>query len=264
MTKLILSILLAGLVAEAMPARLNAQDTQASRSGAPCPVDHDKLADILKKSVKPGGGPSNGGLDNNEWAVVVDRQGIVCAVAFSGHNVDDQWLGSRAIAAAKANTANAFSLKQKAMATANLYAAAQPGGFLFGTALANLPATEAIYAGQAQDFGTDHDPMLGKVVGGVIVFGGGLALYNDSGIIGGLGISGASSCADHNVAWRVRHYLGLDHVPAGVSPNMKDAIIYDIGPDGKSASGFGHPKCGGTEDKISVDLGAGVEGSAVR
>ena len=238
------------------------------RSGAPqspsCPIDHDHLADILKKSVKPAGGPSNGGLDNNEWAAVVNRQGLVCAVAFSGDTADDQWLGSRAIAAEKANTANAFSLKNKAMATGNLYAAAQPGGFLFGAALGNLPAPETIYAGPVQQFGTDQDPMLGKASGGVIVFGGGLALYDEKGIAGGLGVSGDSSCADHNVAWRVRHQLGLDHVPAGVSPNMKDAIIYDIGPDGKSASGFGHPKCNGKEDQIAVDLGAAVEGNAVR
>ncbi len=264
MNKVSSLLILLGLFAGIAPVKTNAQQPAASNATSSCPVDHDKLADILRKSVKPGGGPSNGGLDNNEWVAVVNRQGIVCAVAFSGQNVDDQWLGSRAIAAAKANTANAFSLKQKAMATANLYAAAQPGGFLFGAALSNLPSTEAIYAGQPRDFGTDHDPMVGKAVGGVIVFGGGLALYNDSGIVGGLGVSGDSSCADHNVAWRVRHYLGLDHVPAGVSPNMKDAIIYDIGPDGRSSSGFGHPKCGGTEDRIAVDLGAGVEGSAVR
>ena len=55
-----------------------------------CPVDHAPLAEILKKSVKPGGGPSNGGLDNNEWAAVVNREGIVCAVAFSGNKADDQ------------------------------------------------------------------------------------------------------------------------------------------------------------------------------
>jgi hypothetical protein len=96
------------------------------------------------------------------------------------------------------------------------------------------------------------------------VFGGGLALYDGNGVAGGLGVSGDSACADHNVAWRVRHLLGLDHVPAGVSPNMKDAIIYDIGPDGKSTSGFGHPKCDGREDQIAVDLGAGVNSSAVR
>lgn len=240
------------------------QDRTGSNQTLACPVDHDRLADILKKSVKPSGGPSNGGLDNNEWAAVVNRQGIVCAVVFSGNTVDDQWPGSRAIAAEKANTANAFSLKNKAMATANLYAAAQPGGFLFGAALGNLPSPNVLYAGEPQQFGTAQDPMVGKASGGVIVFGGGLALYDSNGIAGGLGVSGDSSCADHNVAWRVRHQIGLDHVPAGVSPNMKDAIIYDIGTDGKSASGFGHPKCAGKEDQIAVDLGAGVEGNAVR
>src|SRR5436305_11037452 len=164
---------------------------------APCPVDHDKLADILKKSVKPGGGPSNGGLDNNEWAAVVNRSGVVCAVAHSGEKVDDQWLGSRAIAAEKANTANAFSLKNKAMATANLYSGAQPGGFLFGAGICNPPSPDVIYAGQPRDYGTAKDPMVGKASGGVIVFGGGLALYDDNGIVGALGVSGDSSCADH-------------------------------------------------------------------
>jgi uncharacterized protein GlcG (DUF336 family) len=244
------------------PAATQAQDQPSPPMS--CPVDHNQLADVLKKSVKPSGGPSNGGFDNNEWAAVVNRQGIVCAVAYSGDKVDDQWLGSRAIAAEKANTANAFSLKNKAMASANLYAGAQPGGILFGAALSNPPSPEVIYAGRPEDFGTAQDPMIGKPVGGVIVFGGGLALYDDHGIAGAIGISGDSSCADHNVAWRTRHYLGLDHVPAGVSPNMKDAIIYDIGPDGKSPSGFGHPKCNGREDQIATDLGAGVSGNVVR
>lgn len=219
---------------------------------------------MLKKSVKASGGPSNGGLENNEWAAVVNRQGAVCAIAFSGQKADDQWLGSRAIAAEKANTANAFSVASKAIATANLYAGAQPGGFLFGAALGNPPSTDVIYAGDARQYGTAQDPMVGKVAGGVIVFGGGLALYDDNGIVGALGVSGDTSCADHNVAWRIRHFVGLDHVPAGVSPNMKDAIIYDIGPDGKSKSGFGHPKCVGNEPEIAVDLNAGVNGNAVR
>jgi uncharacterized protein GlcG (DUF336 family) len=250
------SVLLAALVASPIAA-------QAQNSPS-CPVDHGRLADILKKSVKPGGGPSNGGLDNNQWAAVVNREGIVCAVAFSGNKVDDQWPGSRAIAAEKANTANAFSLPNKAMATANLYAQAQPGGYLFGAALGSPPNPAALYAGSPAEFGSAQDPLVGKALGGVIVFGGGLALYDGKGIAGGLGVSGDSACADHNVAWRVRHLLGLDHVPAGVSPNMKDAIIYDIGPDGKSTSGFGHPKCDGREDQIAVDLGAGVNSNAVR
>jgi hypothetical protein len=36
-------------------------------------------------------------------------------------------------------------------------------------------------------------------------------------LIGGLGVSGDSSCADHNIACRTRHNLKLDYVPAGVS-----------------------------------------------
>jgi uncharacterized protein GlcG (DUF336 family) len=251
-------------VAISNPQPLLAQDQPAANPGVSCPVDHDRLADILKKSVKPAGGPSNGGLDNNEWAAVVNREGIVCAVAYSGNKADDQWPGSRAIAAEKANTANAFSLKDRAMATANLYAGAQPGGFLFGAGLSHPPSADAIYTGKSEDFGTSRDPMLGKRVGGVIVFGGGLALYDGTSIAGALGVSGDSSCADHNVAWRVRHLLSLDRVPSGVSPNMKDAIIYDIGPDGKSPSGFGHPRCMGKEDQIAVDLGAGVSGNVVR
>src|ERR1700733_14535175 len=73
--------------------------------GAPaadCPVDYDKLEKALKASVKPSGGPSNGGLDNNEWAALVTRDGTICAIAFSGQKPDDQWLGSRAISAEKA------------------------------------------------------------------------------------------------------------------------------------------------------------------
>jgi len=250
------------VISSLSPTATRAQDQPSPPMS--CPVDHHQLADILKKSVKPSGGPSNGGFDNNEWAAVVNRQGIVCAVAYSGDKVDDQWLGSRAIAAQKANTANAFSLKDKAMASANLYAGSQPGGFLFGAALSNPPWPDVIYSGRSDDFGTAQDPMVGKPVGGIIVFGGGLALYDDHGIAGAIGVSGDSSCADHNVAWRARHYLGLDRVPAGVSPNMKDAIIYDIGPDGKSPSGFGHPKCNGKEDQIAIDLGAGVSGNVVR
>ena len=78
--------------------------------------------------------------------------------------------------------------------------------------------------------------MLNKSPGGVIVFGGGLALYTDNDVVGGLGASGDTSCADHNIAWRIRAALKLDKVPAGASSTTKnDAIIYDIGPNGKSA-----------------------------
>jgi uncharacterized protein GlcG (DUF336 family) len=226
-------------------------------AAAACPVDHDHLAAALKASVKPSGGPTNGGLDNNEWAAVVDRKGILCAIAFSGSKADDQWPASRAIAAEKANTANSVSLKEFALSTANLYSPTLPGGPLFGLALSNPPNLAAIYDVSSDQFGTASDPMLNKAPGGVIVFGGGLALYNGKDVVGGLGASGDTSCADHNIAWRVRAALKLDAVPAGASPATKnDAIIYDIGPNGKSASGYGHPTCGGKEADVAAQLHA--------
>jgi uncharacterized protein GlcG (DUF336 family) len=226
-------------------------------SAANCPATHDQLTQALKASVKPSGGPGNGGLDNNEWAALVSRDGSVCAVTFSGSKPDDQWLGSRAIAAEKANTANALSLKQFALSTANLYAGAQPAGFLFGIQTSNPVNPVVLYSGDPTQFGTASDPLVGKPLGGVIVFGGGLALYDQNGIVGGLGASGDTSCADHNIAWRIRHALQLDHVPAGVGPAKNDAIIYDIQPDKTSASGYGHPKCKGSEAEIAEQIQAG-------
>ena len=106
--------------------------------------------------------------------------------------------------------------------------------------------------------------MVGKRSGGIIVFGGGLALYDETGIVGALGVSGDSSCADHNVAWRVRTALGLDKLKAGVNPNSKDAIVYDIDHKGKSASGFGHPKCAGREADVATEIGAGIGANTLR
>ena len=64
-------------------------------------------------------------------------------------------------------------------------------------------------------------------------------------------MSGDSSCADHNIAWRVRDALGLDYVPGGVGM-PGDNIIFDINGNHNnfaSQSGFGHPECGvGTSD----------------
>jgi uncharacterized protein GlcG (DUF336 family) len=226
-------------------------------AAADCPATRDELLSALKQNVQPAGGPGNGGLDNHMWASLVARDGTVCAMAFSGAKWDDQWPGSRLIAAQKANTANAFSVSKSAFSTAQMYAGAQPGGFLFGIQESNPVVPDAAYAGSPDQYGTDGDPMVGKRIGGANVFGGGLALYRGGVIVGGLGVSGDTSCGDHNVAWRVRHTLGLDKVPAGPASLKNDGIIYDIGLTGNSASGFGHPTCGLTEDTVAKDIGAG-------
>jgi len=215
------------------------------------------------------------GLNNQMWATIVNRDGIVCAVAFSGVNRGAQWPGSRVISAQKANTANAFSLDASsnsggsgqpnglALSTANLYSAVQPGGSLFGLQESNPVDTGVAYDGPSFTYGTAFDPMVGHKIGGVNVFGGGLALYTATPssatgaggaeqIVGAVGVSGDTSCADHNIGWRVRHNLALDHLAntAGVSgdPTRPDNIVFDItanpnGGTGISAGGFGHPTC---------------------
>jgi len=208
---------------------------KASAASAALP-DHARVTSALRAIVKE----QNGGFALNMWAAVVDRDGVVQLVAMSGMDRGDQWPGSRVISAQKANTANAFSLKGLALSTANLFTATQPGMSLFGLQESNPVDTSVAYGGDAQQFGTPHDPMIGHRVGGVNVFGGGLALYAKGGeLVGGLGLSGDSSVADHIIAWKLRKALGLDHVPGGVSATKDDNMVMDFA-DGKSPSGWGH------------------------
>ena len=198
------------------------------------------------------------------WATVVNRDGVVCAVAFTGGDRGDQWPGSRVISAQKANTANAFSLPGLALSTANLFSAVQPGGSLFGLQESNPVDTSVAYGGLSIRHGTDNDPMVGGKIGGVNVFGGGLALYDSAGaIIGAIGVSGDSSCADHNIAWKTRDGLGLDNIPGGVAPGAgettSDNIVNDITADRhsnhtSSASGWGHPECSDLATEIAASL----------
>ena len=179
------------------------------RAGAlDCPVTHDALRTALIAADTA----DSTGLNNHYWAVAVNRGGVVCAVAFSGETRDAQWLLSRQIAAAKAFTANGLSLDGAPLSSGQLYAWVQPGAPavpLFGLAAGNPVSAEDAYAGAYQSFGTSHDPMIGRRVGGTITFGGGLGLYEGSSAIGGLGLSGDTACADHSTAWRVRAALNL-------------------------------------------------------
>jgi uncharacterized protein GlcG (DUF336 family) len=221
----------------------------------------------LKAALATATSDETSGLNNHMWATIVDRDGIVCAIAFSGVNRGAQWPGSRVISAQKANTANSFSLDASSssggsgqaaglsLSTANLYSAVQPGGSLYGLQHSNPVDTGVAYKTPSSNFGTSNDPMVGNKIGGVNVFGGGLALYGPGKVIlGAVGVSGDTACADHDIAWRVRKVLGLDHLlgVGGVSgdANRPDNILFDIVPNpaggtGNSASGFGHPECDG-------------------
>jgi hypothetical protein len=178
------------------------------------------------------------------------------------------------ISAQKANTANAFSLDASSssggsgqpnglsLSTANLYSAVQPGGSLFGLQLSNPVNTDVAYEGPSSNYGMFNDPMVGGKIAGVNVFGGGLALYGPGRkIVGAIGVSGDTSCADHDIAWRTRNNLKLDHLSGvgGVSGDSArpDNIIYDITPNpdggtGISKGGFGHPTCINTADPSTL------------
>jgi uncharacterized protein GlcG (DUF336 family) len=198
----------------------------------------------LKVALKAARATGNGGFNLDMWGTVVNRDGVVCAVAFTGTVRGSQWPGSRVISAQKANTANAFSLPGLALSTANLYAAVQPGGTLFGLQESNPVSTDVAYGGNSANLGQPNDPMVGGKIGGVNVFGGGLALYNSSGVlVGAVGVSGDTSCADHNIAWRTRHILNMDFVPAGVG-SQKDNINYQgLVANPSLAYDFSHPIC---------------------
>jgi uncharacterized protein GlcG (DUF336 family) len=188
----------------------------------------------------------NGGFNLDMWGSIVNRDGVVCAVAFTGADRGSEWPGSRVISAQKANTANSFSLPGLALSTANLWAAVQPGGSLFGLQESNPVDTAAAYKGPSAKFGTATDPLVGAKIGGVNVFGGGLALYDVSRVlVGAIGVSGDTSCADHNIAWRTRHALNMDFVPGGVGPATRpDNINYQgLVPVPSLAADFSHPIC---------------------
>jgi uncharacterized protein GlcG (DUF336 family) len=198
-----------------------------ARDGSSCGIPKQvvsKVQDQLSHIVKL----NNGGIfsPNRMWSAVVDRRGRLCSVI----SIGDAWPGSRAIAMAKASTANDFSNDGLALSTANLYSATQPGGSLYG--LNNSNPFNPSFLGQSEG--------EGQVAGGIITFGGGVPLYSEGKVIGGLGVSGDSACADHVIAYRMRKSAGLDGIPKGVGFNGTDNIDYLAD---QTPSGFKHPHC---------------------
>jgi uncharacterized protein GlcG (DUF336 family) len=185
----------------------------------------------IKAALVAAAAPTIGGLFNGErmWGAVVNRDGQFCAEATSTGDKTQVWPGSQAIAKAKAYTANAFSLDTLALSTAMLYTFTQPGHSLWSLGQSNLFNPAFLTA--TSDTGTG----VGQIAGGLIFFGGGVALYHNNKIVGGLGVSGDTSCADHEVAKSSRTTLALD--PPG-GPAIDDIVYPSDGP-----SVFMHPAC---------------------
>jgi len=192
--------------------------------------DEKALKDLLARA--PASEGEAGGLFSGhaEWAAIVDRSGRVCMVVASTADPAQVWPGSLAIAMAKAFTANAFSADTQPLSTARLYTLTQPGHSLWGIAAAS-PFDAGCLA--APD---DSGASRGRVCGGAIAFGGGVPLYRDKTRVGGLGVSGDTACADHEIAKRIRHMAGLDPEKG----EFADDIVFSSA-DG--ASVYAHPLC---------------------
>jgi hypothetical protein len=253
---------LVAAAAALLPCLAQAQDQQqgqaADCSGVP---DHQRLTEVLREVVAPGDPTVNGGLGNHMWAVMVNRAGQICTVAHSGETFGDHWLGSRPIAGEGVHGQRVQSARLRPV-HGDLYWPTQPENSLYALAAGNPVHEEAFYVGEAETWGTEEDPVVGRRVGGTVVFAGGRALYDEQGgLVGGLGVSGDESCTDHVVAWKVRHALDLDNVPAGVTKANDDNIIHDLSVDPgtgrmQSASGYGHPTCSPTTTTIAEELAA--------
>jgi len=194
-------------------------------------------ADELTKWLRaaPGTGGDAGGLFSGqmEWAAIVNREGEICAAAVATEEAASAWPGSQAIAKAKAYTANSYSTDGSPLSTARLYTLTQPGHSLWGVAEPNPFRADCLVTPH------DRNATNGKVCGGSIAFGGGVPLYKGKTRVGGLGVSGDTACADHEIAKRVRHLAQLDPEKG----EFADDIIYTSA-DGPSP--FAHPLCANT------------------
>lgn len=205
---------------------------QAGGASARC-LDLPAAGD-LKRWLReaPGVEGEAGGLFSGqmEWATVVNRQGEICATAVATDDPASAWPGSQAISKAKAYTANAYSTDGSPLSTARLYTLTQPGHSLWGVAEPNP------FRGDCLVSPKDMTATVGRICGGSIAFGGGLPLYRGKTRVGGLGVSGDTACADHEIAKRIRHLARLDPEKG----EFTDDIVYTAADGG---SPFAHPLC---------------------
>jgi uncharacterized protein GlcG (DUF336 family) len=100
-------------------------------------------------------------------------------------SMPDAWVGSIDIAIAKGRTAAFFSSDQNALTSRVVGEASQPGGALWGIGNSNQ-----IGISGSQEFRN-----------GIITFPGGVPLYKDGVLVGGIGVSGDGVNQDETVAF---------------------------------------------------------------
>jgi uncharacterized protein GlcG (DUF336 family) len=236
---------LAMLLTLAFAAAGPASSPAAAQPGGPCAglPSNAELRGYLNNAASGNGvnaelgpGTTAGGVfgGSRMWGAIVNRQGELCAFITSTEDPTGVWPISQAIAKAKAYTANSVSLDDFVLSTARLHTLVQPGHSLYGLNNSN-PFNPSYLAGPSQPgaSGANH------IAGGIITFGGGVPLYRDGRVVGGLGISGDTACADHEIAKRVRDLARLN--PPG-GPLVDDIVYREV----DEASPFLHPLCPAT------------------
>ncbi|HEX7020126.1 MAG TPA: heme-binding protein [Gemmatimonadaceae bacterium] len=222
------------LAAACTPSGSRPSDTanaKAPRSEAAADCGDLPNTEALKRLLRsaPDSGEAGGLFHGRaEWGAIVNRSGQVCEVVPPSDSSGGYWPGSRTISMAKAFTANGFSTDTLAFSTARLYTLTQPGHSLWGVS-------------QPEPFNPNClDPKSdAKICGGAIAFGGGVPLYKSGHIVGGLGISGDTPCADHEIAKRIRHMAGLDPKGGPAADDIQYAKA-------DRASIYSHPLCPNT------------------
>ena len=200
----------------------------------------------LKAALTTARSASNGGFNLDMWGSIVNRDGVVCAVAFTGSRSrigmarQPGHLGSKSEHGQLVRFARAWRCRRQtcgggAAGRLSVWLAREQPGQHCG----RIPGSIGKIRHGKRSPGR-------RQIGGVNVFGGGLALYDVSHtLVGAIGVSGDTSCADHNIAWRTRHALNMDFVPGGVGPATRPDNINHQGlvPVPSLAADFSHPIC---------------------
>ncbi len=101
------------------------------------------------------------------------------------HSMPDAWVGSVDIAKGKAYTAASLSSDENALTSRDIGIASQPGGALWQVGSTNRPGTQ----------GPENIKERG-----IVEFPGGVPLYKNGKLVGGIGASGDSVDVDETVA----------------------------------------------------------------
>jgi uncharacterized protein GlcG (DUF336 family) len=166
------SFLAAGKGSEASTVKLTDLDVAAIVEAAAAQADQE--ASLLRVDQ------AGNHLKTKMHIVVEDRDGKILVL----HSMPDAWVGSIDIAKAKAYTAAAFSSDENALTTRSIGLLSQPGGPLWQIGNSNRP-------------GTDGNRVRER---GIIEFPGGLPLYKNGKLVGGIGVSGDGVDQDEAVA----------------------------------------------------------------